>query len=132
MRIDTEGLKKKTEEFLRNKSVIVEALEKSGEAKGKVIVEPIIYEGEVVNDLHPPLHEDEKLVQQRMRERGKIGKIYFSPAGFICGECNQLLFDEPAVNKSMKVFCVNMNCSENLVTKIVKLPEVTEYEISLE
>lgn len=57
--------------------------------------------------------------------------IYFSPTGFICGECNNYMApDGFQRNGKINVFCTNLYCSQNCITKIVSLPFSDDYIIS--
>ena len=49
--------------------------------------------------------------------------IYFSPVGFICGECDYIMATDgfPKEGK-VKAFCTNLYCSQNLITKVITLP----------
>lgn len=49
--------------------------------------------------------------------------IYLTPAGFVCGECNNYMATDgfPRDGKA-NVFCTNLYCSQNLITKIITLP----------
>ena len=48
--------------------------------------------------------------------------VYFSPSGFICGECDYFMGYESPKQGKVKAFCTNINCSQNLITKIITLP----------
>jgi hypothetical protein len=65
-----------------------------------------------VPPIHPAVPPDKK-------------KVYFGPNGFVC-ECGHLMIGETHQGQA-RVFCTNLNCQDNLVTKVINLPEVTEY-----
>lgn len=55
--------------------------------------------------------------------------IYFANGGFICGGCDQFMVEETPRKQKVKVYCANVNCSENLLTKQITLPSITDYVI---
>lgn len=62
---------------------------------------------------------------KKLKEENKA-KVYFSPAGFVC-ECGQLMTGGLVIKNGKRlheIFCPNINCPENLVSKYVELPVV--------
>lgn len=55
--------------------------------------------------------------------------IHFTPSGFVC-ICGQFMVEEAPRAGKINVWCANMNCSENLVSKTITLPTITDYVIS--
>lgn len=54
--------------------------------------------------------------------------IYFSPNGYHCGVCDNIMAGDIRNGKA-KVFCTNPNCSENLIDKVFDLPFISDYQI---
>ena len=72
------------------------------------IVEPIIYS------------KDEKIQSP----------VYFTPGGFVCGCGNLMAEDGYPKNGKITIFCANIYCTENLISKVVSLPSVP-YQVSM-
>lgn len=53
--------------------------------------------------------------------------VYFSPSGYVCGECNNFMASENPRDGKIKIFCTCLICSQNLITKIVDLPFCSDY-----
>lgn len=85
-----------------------------------LIKREVEYKEEVVNG---------EVLAKEIEQPKKI-PIHFSHMGFICGACNQFVVDEPPRNQTVRLYCANVNCSENLIEKIITLPSITDYVVS--
>lgn len=97
-------------------------LDKLAERRVRGRMEDIPIDGEVVEEFKQCLNQESK------------SPIYYTHRGFTCS-CGNLMAEEnfPKVSQKeieYKVFCTNLNCSQNLLTKVVKfLPVEVEYAV---